>query len=274
MQSEIVVEGYRVSVQQERLWRLCEEYGEAHFRSTCAIWLPSGALSTEALQRTLIELLRRHESLRTSFRRLAALSAPLQCVLDDVLLDEAAHRVLEFTTATELVGADDAGGDTNRAKRVFDAWVLRDSERSFDLSESLLFRAAVVEFERERHLLCLSASALVVDREAIAETARQWVRAYALTSAAGDEEEALQYADYAQWQYELFESEESRDGRDFWRHMLEGVREPPPLGFLGGAQASASLSSSPSWRPATGPLPATSPTAATGSIWSRTTART
>ncbi|HEU4435170.1 MAG TPA: amino acid adenylation domain-containing protein, partial [Pyrinomonadaceae bacterium] len=251
MQSEIVVEGYRVSVQQERLWRLCEEYGEAHFRSTCAIWLPSGVLSRQVLERTFVELLRRHESLRTSFRRLAALAAPLQCVLDDVVLDEVAHRLLEYTTADDLIDANH--DDDDRARRVFDAWVENDGERSFDLSEAPLLRATVVEFERERYLLCVSASALVVDREALAETARQWVRAYAATGTTGNQEQepVLQYADYAQWQFELFASEETRDGREFWRHALEGVSEPPPLGFLGGAQTPTGISfSSSAWRPA------------------------
>jgi amino acid adenylation domain-containing protein len=256
MQSEIIVEGYRVSVQQERLWRLCEEYGESHFRSACAIWLPAGALSTEVLERTLVELLRRHESLRTSFRRLAALAAPLQYVLDDDVLDEAAHRLLEFATASELLSGDD--GD--KARRFFDTWVVRDSEHSFDLSRAPLLRATVVEFEPQRHLLCLSASALVVDPRALAEAARQWVRAYAAAGGSGEQEEelVLQYADYAQWQYEIFESEETRDGRDFWQHALEGVSEPPPPGFLGGAQTPASTTatstfspaSSPAWRPA------------------------
>jgi hypothetical protein len=110
MQSEIIVEGYRVSVQQERLWRLCEEYGESNFRSACAMWLPSGAVSTAALERSLVGLLSRHESLRTSFRRLAALAAPLQCVLDDVQLEDVARRLLEFTSASELLAADDAAG--------------------------------------------------------------------------------------------------------------------------------------------------------------------
>src|SRR5690348_16517052 len=150
MQSEIIVEGYRVSLQQERLWQLCEEYGESHFRCACAIWLPSGAISPETLERTLVGLLRQHESLRTSFRRLAALAAPLQCVLDDVRLEELAHRLLEFTSASELNGVGD-GDDLDDARRVFDEWVVRDSERRFDLSQAPLLRATVVEFEPERH---------------------------------------------------------------------------------------------------------------------------
>ena len=65
--SEQSIEGYRVSVQQERLWALYAAHGEAAFRSSCAAWLPggSGKPSAALLRRTLLDVLRRHESLRT-----------------------------------------------------------------------------------------------------------------------------------------------------------------------------------------------------------------
>jgi amino acid adenylation domain-containing protein/FkbM family methyltransferase len=253
--SEQRIEGYRVSVQQERLWALYSVYGESAFRSSCAAWLPIGEPSAVLLRRTLISSLRRHESLRTSFRLLPAMSSPVQCVLDPSLLDDSlAGRLFEFTTSEELSVAGAADRDVEDvASRLLSAWESRERTREFDLAQAPLVRAVVVECGNGRPLLCLLAPGLVVDREGLEETMQLWLQAYANEIDIDENEkdqEPLQYADYAEWQHELLGSEETREAREFWQRVLESVDEPPKLGFLTSSHDSATSIAKSAWQPA------------------------
>jgi hypothetical protein len=81
----------------------------------------------------------------------------------------------------------------------------------------------------------LECSALVVDVESLVAAATQWVRAYAaVTIGAGEEEDdgILQYADYAQWQFELFESQENQEGETSGDAYSKAWRSHRPLASL------------------------------------------
>src|SRR5262245_13573990 len=139
--SEQRIEGYRISLQQERLWSLCAAYGESAFRSSCAAWLPGGhghgKPSAALLRRTLLGALRRHESLRTSFRLLPAMSSPVQCVLDASLLDESlAARLIEFLKAEDLVKSGVDRDEYDAASRLLSSWESSKPTDEFDLAQS------------------------------------------------------------------------------------------------------------------------------------------
>src|SRR5688572_29013629 len=81
-------EGFRVSRQQGRLWRLIQTDGELAYRAQSAT-LIKGALDESILQTSLSDAVRRHEILRTTFRRPPGRSVPVQVIADPptVLLD-------------------------------------------------------------------------------------------------------------------------------------------------------------------------------------------
>ncbi|HEX3183550.1 MAG TPA: amino acid adenylation domain-containing protein, partial [Pyrinomonadaceae bacterium] len=256
------IEGYRVSAQQERLWALYSVYGESPFRSSCAAWLPVGKASAPAgqvseavLRRTLLDVLRRHESLRTSFRLLPAMNSPVQCVLDPSLLDDPlAARLIEFTTCDEVLGpsAPDRDKEDVTARLLF-AWESRERTRELDLAQSPLIRAAVIQCENGRSLLCLIAPGIAVDRGGLEEAMQSWLRSYASeieTVAPQEEGEPLQYADYAEWQHELLESDETREAREFWQRVLESKDEPPTLGFVTSSSDIVTSPAKSAWQPA------------------------
>ena len=68
------VVGYRLSPQQERLWSL---QGDQPFRAQCAVAL-SGPLDRQRLRAALADTVERHPILRTAFRHLPGISAPLR----------------------------------------------------------------------------------------------------------------------------------------------------------------------------------------------------
>src|SRR5215216_1363367 len=76
-----VVEGYRLSPQQERVWGLSGGVPGAAFCAGCVV-LVEGATDAGALSRSLSSVVARHEILRTKFESVAGLTLPLQVVGD------------------------------------------------------------------------------------------------------------------------------------------------------------------------------------------------
>jgi amino acid adenylation domain-containing protein/non-ribosomal peptide synthase protein (TIGR01720 family) len=71
--------GYNISWQQERVWRLSQEAGEALQPLRSAVHI-EGPLCRERLSLALSRLVSRHEILRTSFEMLAGMALPIQVV--------------------------------------------------------------------------------------------------------------------------------------------------------------------------------------------------
>src|SRR4029078_292203 len=79
MQQE-VIEGYRLSPQQEYVWLLCQQDGAAH-RTQCALRL-EGELHKSFLKEALQQVVEQHEILRTAFRSMPGMNLPLQVILE------------------------------------------------------------------------------------------------------------------------------------------------------------------------------------------------
>src|ERR1043166_9447086 len=86
---EEVIQGFRLSPQQERIWRL-EATQPNRFRTRCSVSL-SGALDLERFQQAVNEVVSRNEILRTSFYFLRDRNDPLQ------VIDKHSPAPLEFT---------------------------------------------------------------------------------------------------------------------------------------------------------------------------------
>ncbi|HXQ70500.1 MAG TPA: amino acid adenylation domain-containing protein [Pyrinomonadaceae bacterium] len=82
-----VIEGFRLSPQQRRLWKLQQatSHGASAFVSQLVLLL-EGELRPEVLRDALEKVCTRHESLRTVFRRLPGVAMPVQVVQDQTLI--------------------------------------------------------------------------------------------------------------------------------------------------------------------------------------------
>src|SRR6185436_6301370 len=73
------IEGYRLSPQQKRLWTI--QAGNDVYRAKCRLHL-EGVLQPEPLKAALLEVINRHEILRTTLRRVPGIKVPLQVVTE------------------------------------------------------------------------------------------------------------------------------------------------------------------------------------------------
>ena len=214
MQDEII-EGYRISPQQRQLW-LAQQESARPYLAECAVRV-EGSLDAVILKEALRRVVERHEILRTTFRRLAGMSTPLQVIGD-------ASLGWETRTAAEGLcreGEDEVGRRLLEARR-----------GHFDLERGPQLHAALAARSGSEHVLTLTLPALCADAAGLANLVGELARSYgACLLDAEVEGEPTQYADVSEALNDLLESEETEAGRRYWQHRDSGATGAPALPF-------------------------------------------
>jgi len=198
-----------LSFAQQRLWFLDQlEPGSAFYNVPTAVRL-QGQLNVEALERTLSEIVRRHEVLRTTFKSIDG--QPVQVIGDAEPLRIA---VTELSVLEE-------GEREETARRLIDA----EAQTPFDLSTGPLLRVKLLRLGAEEHIVLLTMHHIVSDGWSMGlllnEVATLY-RAYSAGEASPLMELPIQYADYAVWQREWLQGEVLEAELGYWRAQLGG----------------------------------------------------
>ena len=205
--SKQVIEGFRLSPQQEHLWRLEQAARRSPYRAQGAVRV-CGWLDAEELRAVVEDVVRQHEILRTTFPRPAGMTTSLQTV------SEAADFCLHYGDLSGLDGEE----KTRAVERLYEEFGLE----PFDLEAGPLLHLSLQRLAADEHFLFVALPALCADRAALDNLVREIGRAYAartrtLTGDAKNEEDPTQYIVFAEWQNELLASEDAEVGREFWR---------------------------------------------------------
>ncbi|MFG3003913.1 amino acid adenylation domain-containing protein [Streptomyces calvus] len=199
-----------LSFAQRRLWFLNRMEGPSGtYNIPLAVRL-SGTLDVAALRSALVDVVGRHESLRTVFPD--ADGQPWQQVVPtaDVDLPLEVVEVTEEDLEAALASAASAG---------------------FDLAADLPVRASLFRVSATEHVLCVVVHHIAGDGWSQAPLARDLGLAYRarLTGTAPEWEPLpVQYADYALWQRDVLGGEDDADSPiaaqlAYWRDALDGI---------------------------------------------------
>jgi amino acid adenylation domain-containing protein/FkbM family methyltransferase len=202
MQDQII-EAYPLSPQQERLWSLLGSAHNCAYSAACTV-LIRGHLQRELLRAALEDVVNRHAILRTSFRFLPAMSVVSQVVdaRAQFLLDQSI--VSAETPATVQAQLDNLFAEACR--------------REFKLDGEPQLRASVIRLRSDEHALIISLPAMCADMQGLTNLIRKIARCLDARMKGKElADEIIQYADLAEWQNELLESEETAVGRQFWK---------------------------------------------------------
>ncbi len=234
-----------LSFGQERLWFLAQlDPASPAYVIPLAIRL-TGDLDEGALERTLTEIVRRHEVLRTTFRVDGGKPAPV------------IHPPAPFPLARASV-ADLPAPDRDRAVR---AEAEAEARRPFDLARGPVLRAKLLELAPDDHVLLLTLHHIVTDAWTSGLLNREIGLFYdafrRIDDASYDAppssrlaEPWIQYADYAAWQRRWLSGEALDRQIAYWKGQLEGAppaldlpadRPRPPVQSFRGAQRSFTL---------------------------------
>ena len=223
-----------LSYAQERVWfldQLAPGSIAYNFQFTVR-W--RGPLAPGALRRALLEVVRRHEVLRTSFP--AAAGRPRQQIHAAWPAGRVALPVVDLSVF--------AGGE---AERIAESWVRAAIRRGFDVTRVPLVRWLLLRLAPQDHLLLHVEHHFVHDGWSLAVLLGEVKELYGAFAAGRPSplpELSIQYADFAVWQRRWLEAGALDEQLAYWRARLADVPQlelpadhprPKAASFRGGA---------------------------------------
>jgi amino acid adenylation domain-containing protein len=196
-----------LSYAQQRLWFLHQLEPESAAYNIFGTVRFGGSLDVDALARSLREVARRHEVLRTTF---AALDGVPRQVIGQMPVVKLEAEAVADEAEVRRLAAEEAG-------------------RPFDLERGPVFRVRLLRLSEDDHVLFYTMHHIVSDAwsmdvlfKEVAVLYQAFMRGEASTLA----ELPVQYADYAAWQREWLQGEVLDEQLSYWRRQLAGA---PPL---------------------------------------------
>ncbi len=203
--------GLPLSYSQARIWFMHQLAPESGAYNVAAPIRFTGVLHKEALKRSLDEVVRRHESLRTTFRN--SEGEPIQIVTPDLRLE---MPEIDLRRLPEEVRLEEA-------KRV----LREEAGRPFDLEQGPLIRVILLQLDEEDHVLLLNMHHVISDQWSLGVIAREITSLYnAFCSALPTSMELLpvQYADFAVSQGKYLTGERWETQLSYWKKQLSNLQ--------------------------------------------------
>jgi len=202
---------FPLSSGQQRLWFLDRLESGIHYNDHFNLRL-SGPLDVGVLARSIVEILRRHEAMRSVFTEVDG--SPHQALASPERLS---LRQLDLSTLPEP-------DRTAEATRL----AVEEARTPFDLSEGALWRFSLILFAPDDHILLITAHHIAIDGWSRGVFLRELCMIYSAleTGAALPLNPAIQYADYAAWQAEWLGSQDAARQLNYWKNQISGA---PPL---------------------------------------------
>ncbi|MFD4315427.1 amino acid adenylation domain-containing protein [Streptomyces sp. NPDC058548] len=196
-----------MSSAQERLWFLAElEPDSAEYNTLRALRL-RGDLDAAALAVALDQVVRRHETLRTTF---------------DATPDGRGVQVVHDHADRELPTVDVSGPD---AAATVERFLAAEMNEPFDLRRGPLLRATLLRVDAREHVLVLAMHHIACDGWSTGRLLGELAAAYeagAVGAAGSLPPVPVQYADFAAWERERSAVLDEQLG--YWRDRLAGMR--------------------------------------------------
>ncbi|MGK7948471.1 MAG: condensation domain-containing protein [Xenococcaceae cyanobacterium] len=169
-----------------------------------------GTLNVAALEKSLNEIVKRHEVLRTSF-----------CKLDGQTVQKSVSSLILTLPILDLSNLS-----SEEKKNKTQQLIAEEVQLPFDLSTLPLVRTTLLKLEEEEHILLLTMHHIIFDgwsRGILLRELATIYKAFCNGQTSLLSELPIQYADFACWQQQRFQREEDiASGLDYWRKQLEG----------------------------------------------------
>ncbi|HWX40369.1 MAG TPA: amino acid adenylation domain-containing protein [Blastocatellia bacterium] len=202
-----------LSFSQERLWFLNQLDPDSFSQNLPVSIRLAGRLDIAAIESSLREVARRHETLRTSF-----------AIVEDRPVQKISPAVALNSVSVDLAGL------VQEAREAEAGRLLTEFRRKvFDLSQPPLWRVLLLRLEELEHLASLTMHHIISDQWSLGVLVDELMRSYAAVRMEPSSLLAplpLQYADFAVWQRNWLEGEVLQKQLAYWTRQLAGA---PPL---------------------------------------------
>ncbi|MCZ8242564.1 MAG: amino acid adenylation domain-containing protein [Microcystis sp. LE19-131.1A] len=196
-----------LSYAQQRLWFLDQlEPNSPFYNISLALHL-AGNLQVDVLEKSLQEIIQRHESLRTNFATIEG--NPVQVIKP------------ESNWQLTLVNGKDS--PKYREEQEIKKWLEIHSHQPFDLANDSLIRATLLKLSDTEHFLLICLHHIVSDGWSMGVFIEELTTLYnAYTKGLEPllQELPIQYADFAIWQREYLQGEIRENQLNYWQKQL------------------------------------------------------
>ncbi|BAZ48116.1 AMP-dependent synthetase and ligase [Nostoc sp. NIES-4103] len=195
-----------LSFAQERMWFVSQVESKIPYYNTNFGLHFQGALNIDALEWSLNEIIRRHESLRTTFP--AVDGKPVQAIAKEFKI---------FMPIIDLQGF--------AAPEVQEV-ITQQVSQLFDLSNGPLLRATLLRLGSESHTLVLSMHHIIIDGWSMGiffDELSTFYRTFTEGNLVSLPELPIQYADFAVWQRQWLTGEVLEKQLNYWKQQLAGA---------------------------------------------------
>jgi len=197
-----------LSFSQQRMWFLDQlEPGTPAYNRPSSIRL-TGSLNVAALEKSLNEIVRRHEVLRTHFPMNNGI--PIQVIASNLNLT---------LSVTDLSDWPDRETEAQRL-------AASEAQRSFDLAQGPLIRAGLLRLNKEIHVLLLTMHHIVFDGWSMGVLLRELAALYEAFSTGKSSplpKLPIQYVDFALWQRQWLQGETLNTQLSYWKQKLADI---------------------------------------------------
>jgi len=202
---------FPTSYAQRRMWFMDQfEPGSPYYNIPMAMRL-KGKFDYEIFERTINEIIRRHESLRTTFASIDG--NPVQVITEAFTLD--------------MPIIDLSGIQADIKIRIKDL-VREEARKPFDISKLPLLRVSILRINEEDNVVLLTMHHIVSDGWSMGILANEITtlyRAFYLKQPSPLPELEIQYADFSFWQQEYLQGDVLKEQLDYWKKQLNN----PPI---------------------------------------------
>ncbi len=202
---------FPASFAQQRLWFLDKlEPGQNAYNVPLAIRF-RGKLQPDVLERSIQELIARHETLRTTLSE-DENGNPVQIVTSR---QNFSLPTVDLSTSPASLREDEARGK-----------IIEQARAPFDLQHGPLFRASLLRLNADDHILSFIFHHSIVDGWSMSILIREIASVYEallLDRPVSLPELSLQYGDYATWHQDWLKGERVQTLLTYWKKQLEGA---------------------------------------------------
>ena len=197
----------QLSFAQERLWFLDQLNPDSAVYNVPLTVKLSGRIDPEMLERSVNEIVRRHDVFRTTF-----------ATIDGRPVPDTRSEVHVHLQNHDLTSQPENEGEAH-------ALLNREAETPFDLSSGPLIRAALVTLDEQRHIFLVVMHHIVSDGWSLVLFFQELSAIYDAFSRGKASPLAkldVQYADYAAWQRQWLQGETLQTQLNYWKQQLGG----------------------------------------------------
>ena len=199
-------ESLPLSFAQERLWFLHQLDPDTGAYNIPTATLIEGRLDYEAMERALNEVIKRHESLRTSFG--ATNGQPVQVILPEL------HLCLPVLDLSDF--------DASDSDAAIQRLITEQSQQPFDLTKAPLLRVFLLKLEANRHVF-VTIHHLIGDAWSVQVLFHELSVFYDIVAGGKSSlplELPIQYVDFVIWQRQYMLGERLASYVSYWRRQL------------------------------------------------------